>query len=757
MIDDVYASMPISSCGTLNISGETYILTNDLTSSGTCFTITASGITLDGNGHTLTGPGSQFGVNVREYATGVTVKNMDISDFNTGIYVTASDTQIINNIITDMSWSGITASNSCGVTISENTVRSSAVGIEAKYSTGIMIDQNNVDGNSQNGIRITNVDGVVITGNSAITQGSRGIILQSSDDGYLVDNISSGNEAILLHNSHNNILVNNSIESCSDCNSVYNIGVTGIMIWDSNGNSLIKNNIDSTHLWGINLLNSNENMISGNLISGHQKEIASNAVGIQLGNSHYNVFNYNTISDNERPYSISASSNNQIYNNNFISNLNSGLLYEDSENNVFNLDLPVGGNYWDNFDEVSEGCEDIDNDFVCDSAFVDTDSPYLDTIDAFAWSTPDDWLVNSPEILNIDLLDIPEAAFCPGAEPDVPICEEPEVLDPETNTCIVPTPDVPICEEPEVLDPETNTCAVPQPDDLPVDATLICHIPPGNPDNAHTLMISSNAYPAHLAHGDYLGACTESNIENVEFEVPTDNETLNGALELLQILSENLDDDSNVGNSISKAADLHKLFAHEDKSTKKLFQSAFAQFSEDVKEYYGDDLGFAEKFIIRDLDKAALKLQNQIDKDEIEDELKNKIQLAKQYLNAKEELKKIQQEIVFEKTLKSKEDKEKIDALKLQELHLLKKTLFVNEKYDGEKSSPQLLKSIKEKADEKVKDDKKNQGKNDSNGNSKDNKGKGNSKGNDNGNKGKSGNDKKGNSGKSNNGKSKDK
>ena len=35
----------------------------------------------------------------------------------------------------------------------------------------------------------------------------------------------------------------------------------------------------------------------------------------------------------------------------------------------------------------------------------------------------------------------------------------------------------------------------------------ICHIPPGNPDNAHTINVSVNAVPAHLAHGDFLGAC----------------------------------------------------------------------------------------------------------------------------------------------------------------------------------------------------------------------------------------------------------
>jgi hypothetical protein len=43
--------------------------------------------------------------------------------------------------------------------------------------------------------------------------------------------------------------------------------------------------------------------------------------------------------------------------------------------------------------------------------------------------------------------------------------------------------------------------------DDPLGKITICHIPPGNPANRHTIVVGAPAASAHLAHGDYLGAC----------------------------------------------------------------------------------------------------------------------------------------------------------------------------------------------------------------------------------------------------------
>ncbi len=46
-----------------------------------------------------------------------------------------------------------------------------------------------------------------------------------------------------------------------------------------------------------------------------------------------------------------------------------------------------------------------------------------------------------------------------------------------------------------------------------LNKVAVCHIPPGNPANAHTICISENGVPAHLAHGCTLGACPVDTVQ----------------------------------------------------------------------------------------------------------------------------------------------------------------------------------------------------------------------------------------------------
>jgi hypothetical protein len=67
---------------------------------------------------------------------------------------------------------------------------------------------------------------------------------------------------------------------------------------------------------------------------------------------------------------------------------------------------------------------------------------------------------------------------------------------------MTPPPDAGCVPPPPIAD-----CDLPDRDDEN-GKTTICHIPPGNPANAHTLTVGDPAVAAHLSHhGDYLGPC----------------------------------------------------------------------------------------------------------------------------------------------------------------------------------------------------------------------------------------------------------
>ncbi len=50
--------------------------------------------------------------------------------------------------------------------------------------------------------------------------------------------------------------------------------------------------------------------------------------------------------------------------------------------------------------------------------------------------------------------------------------------------------------------------------------TTLCHRPPGNPDNARTIVVGTAAVAAHLAHGDSLDACTSDCAQECPKECP---------------------------------------------------------------------------------------------------------------------------------------------------------------------------------------------------------------------------------------------
>ena len=66
-----------------------------------------------------------------------------------------------------------------------------------------------------------------------------------------------------------------------------------------------------------------------------------------------------------------------------------------------------------------------------------------------------------------------------------------------------------IAVTPALAGPVPTPTATPTPSAAPAAKLQICHVPPGNSDNFHTITISQNTRSAHLAHGDPDGPCDE--------------------------------------------------------------------------------------------------------------------------------------------------------------------------------------------------------------------------------------------------------
>jgi len=119
---DGWNDIPVNSCGALSTAGKTHVLTQDVSSAGTCFTIGADDITLDCNGHTIAGAGSGEAVFMQS-KNGVTVKNCNINNFNNGVlvYVGGTNNTIIDNTFSNNNYGVVVWWNLAGNTISRNT------------------------------------------------------------------------------------------------------------------------------------------------------------------------------------------------------------------------------------------------------------------------------------------------------------------------------------------------------------------------------------------------------------------------------------------------------------------------------------------------------------------------------------------------------------------------------------------------------------------------------------------------------------
>ncbi|MCB9988330.1 MAG: right-handed parallel beta-helix repeat-containing protein [Rhodospirillales bacterium] len=175
------------------------------------------------------------------------------------------------------------------------------------------ITNNHVHHTGDNGIEVSNVDGVYIAGNTVHDTGANGIYVDPSDYVDITGNTvyDTEDDGIKLDDGHHGQIWSNTVYNTGDdgidvknndhveiwSNNIDNTEGTGIEVSDSY-RALIKfNDIDETDGDGINVQNSDKARISNNEINKHDYSANTHGDGIEVGNSREVEIDYNTVDD----------------------------------------------------------------------------------------------------------------------------------------------------------------------------------------------------------------------------------------------------------------------------------------------------------------------------------------------------------------------------------------------------------------------------------------------------------------------------
>ncbi len=224
----------LTSCGVINKPGS-YILANDVSSDGTCFTIAASQINFDGKGHTITygklGKSDAYGF-LLDQVSEVTIENLalenpsDQSSGNDAVHISRSHNNKISRvrISTRGKSDGIEFSESYGNIAELNTISTSgeqSYGIYGFKSFQNTIRDNKIGttGGNARGIDFTLSENNKLLRNSVKTQGAwaYGLTLSVSSNNEARENEilteGLGSDDVVIFNGNNNQVISSRLVS----------------------------------------------------------------------------------------------------------------------------------------------------------------------------------------------------------------------------------------------------------------------------------------------------------------------------------------------------------------------------------------------------------------------------------------------------------------------------------------------------------------------------------------------------------------
>ncbi|MBT3406066.1 hypothetical protein HN419_02755 [Candidatus Woesearchaeota archaeon] len=366
------------SCGAL-VSGS-IALANDLENCfSTAIEITENNVTLDCQGHTISGTNTlgSIGILVSQQEN-IVIKNCIIQYFDEGIKIVDSLNVLIeSNTIRENSL-GVTDLGSEDIQIKENTFKENEYAVELEENQNSVIAVNKFKENTLVGVHLTKSENIVV-GTNEFTENKEAILLSEETDlvsinsNTLLNNIESGifltgisehneiknnniqgsNKCIVLDTSSENLVSENIIEDC-------NIGISVVGCYDNN---ITLNSISESVMSGLTYLESQNNWVTKNNFT---NSLVGSLDLTNLGFAYNNVVVTNHFLGN----GVDDSAIDNIYcwpnNENGVGNY-----YASTVADEFIVTGPCG--MWDNNQTDSEDNETDDDDTDDDNEDDDTD------------------------------------------------------------------------------------------------------------------------------------------------------------------------------------------------------------------------------------------------------------------------------------------------------------------------------------------------------------------------------------------------
>jgi len=182
----------ISSCTNVTTSG-TYVVTGDVSTDteGTCISVQAADVVLDGQGHEIEGGGYPESTAIEVTADNVTVRNVVVTNFNQGVYFSRATDGRVANVTARLNDVGIGyRTGSDGEIVDSTAYDNGGIGIYSFGTDGLVVRANNVSDNGRDGIWI-NSGGTVVDN----------VATGNEDDGIIVRNVDRSDTTTVRNNS----------------------------------------------------------------------------------------------------------------------------------------------------------------------------------------------------------------------------------------------------------------------------------------------------------------------------------------------------------------------------------------------------------------------------------------------------------------------------------------------------------------------------------------------------------------------------